>query len=124
MMLFNKTEEQVTGYEDGKYTFDKPSSCLLQARWDFDRSNAYKKWVGVDGNGVGSGQVIQMYNPVQRGFIPTGFPFNFDTGESVITKRAKIRGNGKAVQFKIEAEPEKDLKLLGYSVDFSMRGKY
>lgn len=124
MMFFNKTEEQITGYEDGKYTFDHPSSCLLQARWDFDRSNAYKKWVGIDGDGVGSGQKIQMYNPVQRGFIPTGFPFNFDTGESVITKRAKIRGNGKAVQFKIEAEPEKDLQLLGYTVDFSMKGKY
>lgn len=124
MALFNKTETQITGYVDNKYTFDLPSSCLLQVRWDFDKSDAFKKWVGVDGSGTGTGQQIQMYNPIQRGFIPTSFPFTFDTGESVINKRVKLRGNGKAVQFKFEAEPGKDLQLLGYTVDYSMRGKY
>lgn len=45
-------------------------------------------------------------------------------GESIIHKRAKVRGNGKAVQFRFEAEPGNDLRLLGYSVSYTMRGKY
>lgn len=111
--FFKKTETEITGYDDG-YVFDYPSSCLMQARWDFDNSNAYKKWSPSS----------QLYNPMKRGFIPlTDYPFTFDTGEEFITKKVKIRGNGKAVQFHFEAEPEKDLQLLGYSVEYSMRGR-
>ena len=122
-VFLNKTETTIDDYVDGAYVYDLPSSCFMQARWDFDNSNAYKKWVGVTPNVTGAGQPMQMYNPIQRGFIPDSYPYTFDTGESVIHKRASVRGNGKAVQFRFEAEEGKDMQLLGYNVGFSMRGR-
>jgi len=124
--FFKKTETQITDYDEVEqaFVFDLPSGCTMQARWDFDNSNAFNKWVGIDESGIGSGKSIELYKPMQRGFIPPDtFPWDFDTGESIVSKKIKIRGNGKAVQFLFEAEPEKDLQLLGYSVEFTMRGK-
>lgn len=121
-VFFRKTEKQVTGYENGSYTYDTPSGCLFQARWDFDNSGAYSKFVGLTGN-TGVGKEMQLYKPMQRGFIPDEFPYNFDTGEALLSKKFNIRGNGDAVQFVFKAEPEKDLQLLGYSVNYTMRGR-
>lgn len=124
-VYFNKTETQILGVTgvNQDYIYDKPSSCLFQARWDFDNSNSFRKWTGRTTNESGSGKRNQLYNPLTRGFIPTDFPWDFDTGESVIHKKFKVRGNGKAVQFRFEAQPEKDMQLLGYSVAFTMRSK-
>lgn len=122
VFYFNKTETQFTGFDGTNYTFDYPSSCNFQVRWDFDSSNAYKRWVGKDGDGVGSGKRINLYNPMQRGFIPPtdSYPVAFDTGEGVIKKKVKLRGHGDAVQFLFTAEEGKDLQLLGYSVEYTM----
>lgn len=123
-VYFNKTETTVTGYDEDEksYTYDLPSSCLFQARWDFDSSNAFKKWVGRTTNDSGSGKKMQLYNPMRRGFIPDEFPWDFDTGEDIIHKKVKVRGNGKAVQFRFEAQPEKDMQILGYNVRYTMKG--
>ena len=123
-MFFNKTETTITGVDsEGEYILDNPSSCLFQARWDFDSSNAFNKWVGRTTNESGTGKKMELYKPFQRGFIPTSIPWTFDTGESVINKKIKVRGNGKAVQYRFEAQPEKDMQLLGYSTNFTMRAK-
>lgn len=122
-IFFRKTETQITGFTNGAYVFDKPSSCLFQARWDFDNGNQYKKWVGVTALAGGSGKAMQLYKPLQRGFIPDAYPYVFNTGEGLISKKFNIRGNGDAVQFVFEAEPAKDMKMLGYSVNFTMRGR-
>jgi len=120
-VFFRKTETTITDYVDG-YVFDKPSSCLFQSRWDFDNSNAYGKNTGVL-DGVGRGQAMQLYKPMQRGFIPDAYPYTFDTGEALISKKFNIRGNGDAVQFVFQTEPQKDMQLLGYSVSYTMRGR-
>jgi len=120
-VFFRKTETTITDYVDG-YVFDKPSSCLFQSRWDFDNSNAYGKYTGVL-DGVGRGQAMQLYKPMQRGFIPDAYPYTFDTGEALISKKFNIRGNGDAVQFVFQTEPQKDMQLLGYSVSYTMRGR-
>ena len=60
---------------------------------------------------------------MQRGFIPDAYPYTFNTGESLISKKFNIRGNGDSVQLVFRAEEEKDLQLLGYSVNFTIRGK-
>jgi len=121
-VFFRKTETTITGYGTDSYVFDYPSGCLFQARWDFDKSAAYGKYTGVLNN-VGRGQAMQLYKPMQRGFIPDAYPYVFDTGESLISKKFNIRGNGDAVQFVFQAEPEKDMQLLGYSVGYTMRGR-
>ena len=117
--LFEKTEETITGYEDGAYVFDYPSSCTFQAYWDFDKSNAYRKW---------SREVVlykphELYKPEQRGFVPDSFPYVFDTGESVIEKRINIRGTGKAVQMRFSSDDGKDMRLLGYSVEWAQNSR-
>ena len=122
-IFFKKTETEITSFTNGAYVFDKPSSCLFQARWDFDNGNEYKKWVGVTPLAGGSGKAMQLYKPLQRGFIPDSYPYAFNTGESYISKKFNIRGNGDAVQFVFEAEPLKDMKMLGYSVNYTMRGR-
>lgn len=121
-VYFRKTETQITSYTDGAYVFDKPSSCLFQARWDFDNSDAFGKYTGVL-SGSGKGKAMQLYKPLQRGFIPDAYPYTFDTGEKLISKKFNIRGNGDSVRFVFQTEPEKDLQLLGYSVSYTMRGK-
>jgi len=125
--FFNKTEENIIGYNDEEdtYIFDKPSKCNLQVRWDFDSSNSFNKWVG-DADGVSTNSSgISLYNPMVRGFTPEddNFPVVFNTGEKVIRKRTKLRGRGDAVQFYFEAQPENDLQLLGYSVEYKMKGR-
>lgn len=117
--FFKKTETEVTGFDDETFDliFDLPSSCTLQLRWDFDSSDAYNKWVTVTGN---------LYQPMKRGFVPPDpddLPWSFDTGEQIISKKTKLRGNGKAVQLRFDAEPGKDLQLLGYSLEYTMRGR-
>ena len=107
--LFKKTEQNITGYSAGKYVYDFPSSCTFKAYWDFDNTNAFKKVTSE----------VQLYKPEQRGFIPTSFPFAFDTGESVIEKRINVRGTGKAVQFEFSSEAGKDMQLLGYGVEWA-----
>jgi hypothetical protein len=96
-VFFRKTETQITNYVNGEYVFDRPSGCLFQARWDYDNTDAYKKFVGLTGSS-GSGKEMQLYNPMRRGFIPDFFPYELNTGEGVISKKFNIRGNGDAVQ--------------------------
>lgn len=120
-VYFNKTETTITGYSGG-FNYDKPSGCLFQARWDFDYSDKYNKWVG-EVQGTGRGQAVQLYQPLQRGFIPDAYPYTFDTGESILSKKINVRGCGDAVQFLFKAEAEKDMQLLGYSVTYTMKGR-
>jgi len=122
-VFFSKTETEITSFTDGAYVFDKPSSCLFQARWDFDDSDVYGKWVGKTPLSGGTGKKMQLYKPLQRGFIPDAYPYAFNTGERLLNKKFNIRGNGDAVQFVFEAETAKDMKLLGYSVNYTMRGR-
>jgi len=122
-VFFNRTEDNITGYASGEYTYDKPSGCLFQSRWDFDTSEDYAKWVGRTSTQGGRGKKINLYNPLQRGLIPSVLPTPFNQGNGVVSKKFNIRGSGDAVQFLFEAQPEKDLQLLGYSVSYTMRGR-
>lgn len=120
---FNRTETQLTGYDDSGYQYDKPSSCLFQARWDYDNSSAYSKWVGSTTNETGKGKAMELYQPMRRGFIPDALPYTLNTGEGLLRKKIQIRGSGEAVQFRFEAQDNKDMQLLGFSVGYSMGGR-
>lgn len=119
-VFFRKTETTIEAYDNGQFVYDRPSGCLFQARWDYDNSDVYGKWVGRTSEFGGKGKKVQLYQPNTRGFIPTQYPFTFATGEVVLPKKISVRGSGDAVQFVFEAEPEKDMKLLGYSVAYNM----
>lgn len=82
------------------------SSCFLETRWDFTKSSTPNKWSAP----------AQVYrNP--RGYL--GDPEdNYDEGYSLVVSKNKIRGRGKAVQFKFTSETGKDMQLLGWSTNF------
>lgn len=112
-VVTNKTEENVTGYDLSGYLFDYPSSCLFTAMWDYDNTNAFKRHTTP----------LEVHRPYRRGFIPDTYPIPLNDGQTVITTKFPVSGSGAAVQFKFEAWPGKDMQLLGYSVDYKMKGR-
>lgn len=110
--VFQKTETQITGYTD-QYVFDYPSSCVFQARWDHDNTNAFRRHTTP----------VNVYRVFRRGFIPTDYPYTIDDGQTLVFSKFPVSGSGTAVQFRFEAESGKDMRLLGYSVDYKMKGR-
>lgn len=110
--VFSKTETQITDYTD-QYVFDYPSSCIFQARWDHDNTNAFRRHTTP----------VNVYRVFRRGFIPTDYPYTIDDGQTLVFSKFPVSGSGTAVQFRFEAEVGKDMRLLGYSVDYKMKGR-
>ena len=114
-LFFRKTETLIESYDEvtNTYVFDAPSSCTFTAKWGFDESTEGGRWTTPK----------EVYKPLQRKPLALAYPFAFDTGESVISLKTGVRGYGKAVQFRFEASPGKDMQLLGYNVEYKVRGK-
>lgn len=110
---FSKTETQILDDGNGGYNYDLPSSCLMTVKFDNDLSGVGGRWTSPR----------QMYRLNRRGWIPTTLPSSFDTGVDIISVKEKIRGTGNSVKFRFEAEDGKDMQLLGYSVEYTMRGR-
>lgn len=110
-VFFRKTETQVDT-TSGSLVFDRPSACEMSVLWDFD-------------NEQGSvSPPRQIYDPVPRGYAPAvDGVSSFDTGKTIITFKDKVRGRGRAVQFKFKAVEDKSLELLGFSVQFTAKGR-
>ena len=103
-MYFDRTEDGFTDV-DGALMPDNPSSCMVQAQWDWADSINSGKW----------GTSFQTYR-YKRNYIPTGTSDTFDYGKNIIVTKSKLRGNGKALSLRIESETGKDCKLLGWAV--------
>lgn len=69
------------------------SSCLVSSRWDWTTDANTSKW----------STPREAYRP------RTNF-----SGDSLLATRNRIRGNGRAVSFKFETSPGKDLRLYGW----------
>jgi len=112
--LFAKTETQITGVdESGNYEFDNPSACYFKALWDFESENSPKT----------TKRTVNLYKLNTRRILPDAFPWDYNTGEQTVSNRINIRGTGKAVQFKFSSEANKDLQLLGYSLEWAQSGR-
>jgi len=79
------------------------SSCILQSRWDFTDSSNANKW--------DAGQEVYRH---KRMFIPSISAF--DDGYPVVVTKNKLRGRGKAIQLKFTADPDYDMRILGWSM--------
>lgn len=103
---FRRTEENYVETDvDGVYETDKPSSCYFQVKWDWASSSTSNKW----------STKVQAYRHRR---IPTLDEDNpvFDTGFAVVGTRHKVRGSGRAIQFRFECEEiGKDFDLLGWA---------
>ena len=82
------------------------SGCLMQSRWDFT-DNAYPgKWADE----------VQVYRQLRAFFTVGAGPF--DDGYPLVITKNKLRGRGKAVQFKFTSQLGKDMKMVGWTGTF------
>lgn len=102
VMLFERTED---GFSGSPLEATHPSSCLVQAQWNYTNSSASGKW----------GSVFQAYRYV-RNYTPSGVGDIFNTGDRVITTKNKLRGSGKALSLYIHSEAGKDMRVLGWAI--------
>jgi len=102
---FKATE---TAYVLSTTTYSNPSSCYLQAKWDFTNSSNASKW--------STKQQAYRRKSTQT---PNADENPLATGDTVITTKNKIRGSGMALQLRWESETGKDFDLLGWATQFT-----
>lgn len=107
---FERTEE---GFElDGSdIVFDNPSSCLMTSKWEWTDHTSANRWSSPQ-------QVYRL--PVK--YIPSGVSDPFNYGYRVITTKNRVRGNGRAITFKIYSDGDNDIKLLGWTAVYTGAG--
>ena len=108
IMCLERTEDGYTTDEDGALQIDNPSSCLVQAQWNWADSALSGKW----------GTQFQAYR-FKRNYVPSGASDTFNYGESVVVTKNKLRGSGKALSLKMQSEEGKDMRILGWGVSLS-----
>lgn len=108
-VFFRKTES-IISTESGTYVFDRPSDCIMSVRWDFRTESKESS--------------RNIYNPVPRGWAPqVDGTSSFNTGDTVVQFKDKLRGKGKAVQFRFDAVQDKSVEMLGFSVQYTSKGR-
>ena len=107
-VYLTKTEDGFTAAGSGTgahFTLNNQSSCRIQAQWNWANSGTGGKW----------GNEFEAYK-LLRNYTPTGATDKFDTGDSVVVTKNKLRGTGKALSLKIQSSEGKDMKLLGWAI--------
>jgi len=82
------------------------SSCKMQSRWDFTDNNYPGKWAAE----------VEVYRQLRPYFANPST--TFDDGYPLVISKNKLRGRGKAVQFKFTAQAGKDMKIVGWTGTF------
>lgn len=108
---FKRTEGLFLDAPDGSSRLDRPSSAYVQGLWDWNGSAAGNRWSQAQ-------QAYKFKKPVVGDVAGT----SFDNGETVVYTKRKVRGNGRALSLKYQAESGKDMHLLGISVAFTANG--
>lgn len=98
---FKKTE---TGFSED-FEPVNPSSCLMQAQWDWANSANSGKW----------GRTMQAYRH-RRHYMPDNINDPYNDGNATVQSRNKLRGSGKVLSLLFKSEPDKHLTLLGWSM--------
>lgn len=100
-----RTEDVWELTEDGDYVLQNPSSCFLQAQWQWADSANSNKW--------SSAQQIYRFN---QNLLPNSSDLDFDNGFPVIITKNKLRGFGESLSLKFYSESGKDFNLLGWGI--------
>jgi hypothetical protein len=82
------------------------SSCKMQSRWDFTDNTYPGKWAAE----------VEVYRQLRPYFTDPGS--TFDDGYPLVISKNKLRGRGKAVQFKFASQAGKDMKIVGWTGTF------
>lgn len=87
---------------------DIESGCLGRIQWDWSRNSLSRKW--------SSTRQYYRYSKLNSNS-------DYDESFDVLTTKNLVRGRGRAFALYIESEPDKDLRLLGWSVAIDGNGK-
>lgn len=108
---YNKQAPYLTAFfkktEDGFNPDLSPtneSSCLISSRWNWTENLNGRKW----------STPRQAYRNT-RLYFPTDSSDTFDSGDTVITTKNKIRGIGHSVAFKFDSEAGKNMHIHGWA---------
>lgn len=101
----NRTESGFYADVNGDLQPLTPSSCLVQARWDWSDSSNSNRW----------GNQFQVYR-YRRMYMPSGVSDPYDNGFSTIFTKSRLRGHGKVLSIKFSTEPQKDCHIYGWSL--------
>ena len=107
-LYLQKTEDGFTASGDD-LVFKNQSSCKVQAQWGWSNSAANGKW----------GKEFQAYR-ILRNYTPSGASDTYDSGDSMVVTKNKLRGSGKCLSLYIRSEAGKDMKLLGWGHPVTM----
>lgn len=108
-MLFEKTEDGFELDDIGDYQVTGESSCLVQSQWDWTNSSRSNRW----------GRQFQAYRH-KRHYFPEDLADQYEDGHSVLVSKNKLRGKGRALSLKMSTEPNKDLHILGWSMNMGI----
>ena len=109
--FFQRTERYFYENGFGVLELDRPSGCLLNGVWDWHVSNAGGRYSLPQ-------EAYRFKRPVYS--ITDGQVF--DNGEDVVYTKLKVRGQGRTLSLRFEAQPDKDFHLLGVSVSYTAAG--
>lgn len=100
-----KLTEQLMVQEDGGYDAINPSSCIVQARWEWTNNPTTGRW----------GNEFQVYRLSRFQIIPSvDAEESLNYGYNLVTTRSKLRGNGRSLSLYFKTEPGKDCHIYGW----------
>ena len=108
---FLQTEENWIDDGAGGLMLDLQSGCKLRAKWDVNSSANNGRWSPPQQ----AYKFRRMYVPETAG--------EFLSGETIIASRLKVLGRGKILSLRFEQEVGKDMKILGYTTVYSIKGR-
>ena len=104
---FRRTEQGFTDEgNEGGFEPIGPSSCLVQAQWEWTETEAAGRW-GVE---------FQAYK-LPRLYTPEDVNDSMDYGYTVVTTKNKVRGRGNALSLNFTSEPGKDCHIYGWNTE-------
>ena len=107
-MYLQQTENSFSS-SGSDFILDNQSSCYVQSQWNWANSAASGNW----------GTAFQAYR-ILRLPTPTGAGA-WDSGNSMVVTKNKLRGSGKTLSLKIYSETKKDMRLLGWGYPVTMQ---
>lgn len=108
---FKKTEDGYDVGEDEELFLRNPSSCLVQAQWEWSNHPNSGKW----------GREWQAYR-FRRYYIPENASDEFNNGHSTVVTKSKLRGSGTVLSLLFKTEPAKDCHIYGWSMVVGSNG--
>jgi hypothetical protein len=104
--VYSRRTEQ--GFEEdgtGGLSIVDPSSCTVQAQWDWVNSSEQGRW----------SREFEAYR-LPRTYFPKNSADPFDYGFTTVVTKNRVRGRGRALSLLFKTKPYHNLHLYGWSV--------